>query len=152
MRCIIQRVLNASVTVDGNVVSKIGPGLLCLVGIGVDDKLEDKEYLCRKILNTRFFLNADTQKNWDKSVTQANYEVLCVSQFTLCHVMKGNKLDFHNAMPPDQAKTFYNDFLDMLRKKYNPELIKDGVFGAYMQVNLTNDGPVTIHLDSRNKD
>ena len=76
------------------------------------------------------------------------YEVLCVSQFTLQCVLKGNKPDFHLAMPAEQAESFYQGFLEQLRKAYRPELIKDGKFGAYMQVHIQNDGPVTIELES----
>ncbi|XP_063104706.1 D-aminoacyl-tRNA deacylase 1 isoform X4 [Cavia porcellus] len=76
------------------------------------------------------------------------FEVLCVSQFTLQCVLKGSKPDFHLAMPAEQAEGFYNSFLEQLRKTYRPELIKDGKFGAYMQVHIQNDGPVTIELES----
>lgn len=73
---------------------------------------------------------------------------MCISQFTLCHSLKGNKLDFHYAMNPGAAQEFYNNFLETLRQKYKPNMIKDGKFGEYMQVDLCNDGPVTISLDS----
>ncbi|XP_021110775.1 D-tyrosyl-tRNA(Tyr) deacylase 1 isoform X2 [Heterocephalus glaber] len=101
----------------------------------------------RKILNLRVFED-ESGKPWSKSVMDKQYEVLCVSQFTLQCVLKGNKPDFHLAMPTEQAESFYNSFLEQLRKTYRPELIKDGKFGAYMQVHIQNDGPVTIELES----
>ncbi|XP_074065468.1 D-aminoacyl-tRNA deacylase 1 isoform X3 [Macrotis lagotis] len=101
----------------------------------------------RKILNLRVFED-ESGKHWSKSVMDKQYEVLCVSQFTLQCILKGNKPDYHMAMPTEQAQTFYNNFLEQLRKAYKPELIKDGKFGAYMQVHIQNDGPVTIELES----
>ncbi|KAK7815798.1 hypothetical protein U0070_025258 [Myodes glareolus] len=101
----------------------------------------------RKILNLRVFED-ESGKHWSKSVMDKQYEVLCVSQFTLQCVLKGNKPDFHLAMPTEQAESFYNSFLEQLRKSYRPELVRDGKFGAYMQVHIQNDGPVTIELES----
>ncbi|KAK4824123.1 hypothetical protein QYF61_010746, partial [Mycteria americana] len=101
----------------------------------------------RKILNLRIFED-ESGKHWSKSVMDKQYEVLCVSQFTLQCILKGNKPDYHMAMPAEQAECFYNNFLEQLRKAYKPELIKDGKFGAYMQVHIQNDGPVTIELES----
>lgn len=105
--------------------------------------------LCRikKILNVRFF-DDDKGKRWSKNVVDKDYEILCVSQFTLCYSLKGNKLDFHHAMKADESEQFYGQFLEKLRTKYKPELIKDGKFGAYMQVDICNDGPVTIDITS----
>jgi len=103
MRVVIQRVSSAHVTVQGQLVSKIGPGLCVLVGLSRNDTEKDAEYMCRKILNTRLWPNKDGRP-WSMSVAQQNYEVLLVSQFTLYCVLKGNKPDFHNAMNPDQAK------------------------------------------------
>uniref|UniRef100_A0A803LLS0 D-aminoacyl-tRNA deacylase n=1 Tax=Chenopodium quinoa TaxID=63459 RepID=A0A803LLS0_CHEQI len=81
-------------------------------------------------------------------VMQKNYEVLLVSQFTLYGTLKGNKPDFHVAMPPQRAKPFYETVVENFRKSYNPDSIKDGIFGAMMKVNLVNDGPVTLQLES----
>uniref|UniRef100_A0A8B9Q2H3 D-aminoacyl-tRNA deacylase 1 n=2 Tax=Apteryx owenii TaxID=8824 RepID=A0A8B9Q2H3_APTOW len=103
--------------------------------------------MVRKILNLRVFED-ESGKHWSKSVMDKQYEVLCVSQFTLQCILKGNKPDYHMAMPTEQAECFYNNFLEQLRKAYKPELIKDGKFGAYMQVHIQNDGPVTIELES----
>lgn len=83
-----------------------------------------------------------------KSVLDTKGEILCISQFTLYHNLKGNKPDFHNAMAGEEAKEMYQQLLESLGKQYDPEKIKDGVFGAYMQVHIQNDGPVTIELDS----
>nr|POF02945.1 d-tyrosyl-trna(tyr) deacylase [Quercus suber] len=105
-------------------------------------------YSCRKVLNMRLFPNESTGKGWDHNVMQKNYEVLLVSQFTLYGILKGNKPDFHVAMPPQTAKPFYASLVERFQKSYKPDAIKDGVFGAMMQVNLVNDGPVTMQLDS----
>ncbi|CAL0309301.1 unnamed protein product [Lupinus luteus] len=149
MRAVVQRVASASVEVDGRIVSEIGPGLLVLVGIHHSDSDSDADYICRKVLNMRLFSNENTGKTWDHSVIQKNYQLLLVSQFTLYGFLKGNKPDFHVAMPPQQAKTFYASLVERFRNAYNPDAIKDGVFGAMMKVNLVNDGPVTMQLDSQ---
>ncbi|XP_021766023.1 D-tyrosyl-tRNA(Tyr) deacylase-like [Chenopodium quinoa] len=148
MRAVVQRVTSASVEVDGSIVSQIGPGLLVLIGVHDSDSDSDSNYLCRKVLNMRLFPNENTGKAWDQSVMQKNYEVLLVSQFTLYGTLKGNKPDFHVAMPPQRAKPFYEAVVENFRKSYNPDSIKDGIFGAMMKVNLVNDGPVTLQLES----
>ncbi|XP_031552866.1 D-aminoacyl-tRNA deacylase 1-like isoform X2 [Actinia tenebrosa] len=104
------------------------------------------EYIVRKILNLRLF--DDNGQRWKKSVMDKQYEVLCVSQFTLCSVLKGNKPDFHCAMGGEESEKFYQTFLEKMRTAYKPEAIKDGKFAAYMQVHIQNDGPVTINLES----
>ncbi|KAL7089080.1 hypothetical protein ACP275_13G166500 [Erythranthe tilingii] len=148
MRAVVQRVASASVEVEGRTVSAIGPGLLVLVGLHETDVESDAEYICRKVLNMRLFPNDKTGKTWDQNVMQRNYEVLLVSQFTLYGVLKGNKPDFHVAMPPNAAKTFYASLVEKFQKSYRIDAVKDGVFGAMMKVNLVNDGPVTMQLDS----
>ncbi|KAL8460576.1 hypothetical protein ACS0TY_032195 [Phlomoides rotata] len=148
MRAVVQRVASASVEVEGRLVSEIGPGLLVLVGLHETDVESDAEYVCRKVLNMRLFPNENTGKTWDQSVMQKNYEVLLVSQFTLYGVLKGNKPDFHVAMPPDSAKPFYASLVEKFQKAYKIDAVKDGIFGAKMKVNLVNDGPVTMQLDS----
>ncbi|XP_020097891.1 D-tyrosyl-tRNA(Tyr) deacylase isoform X2 [Ananas comosus] len=148
MRAIVQRVLSASVEVEGRVVSEIGPGLLVLVGIRDSDADSDADYICRKVLNMRLFPNEKTGKAWDQSVMQRQFGVLLVSQFTLYGILKGNKPDFHVAMPPQEAKPFYACLVEKFRKAYTADLVKDGIFGAMMKVNLVNDGPVTMQLDS----
>eukprot|EP01137_Pigoraptor_chileana_P015281 Opistho-2@71003 len=149
MRAVIQRVTSASVTVAGNVVGSAGRGLCVLVGISREDTQEDMDYIIRKVLAIRLFED-DAGKAWTKSVTDKDYDILCVSQFTLyASVNKGSKPDFHLAMGSDGSKEFYGRFLESIKKAYKPEKIQDGEFGAYMQVNIANDGPVTIQLDSR---
>ncbi|XP_061728834.1 D-aminoacyl-tRNA deacylase 1 isoform X2 [Cydia pomonella] len=137
MKALIQRVMKAKVTVNGEVVSNIEQGLCVLIGISKNDNLMDMEYI---------------DKRWSKSVVDKDYEVLCVSQFTLYNTWKGNKPDFHNAMPADESKKIYEQFLELLKKSYKPEKIKDGVFGAYMQVSIENDGPVTVSIESPVRD
>ncbi|KAI8437662.1 hypothetical protein MSG28_011912 [Choristoneura fumiferana] len=151
MKALIQRVMNAKVTVNGEVVSCIEQGLCILVGISKNDNHSDMEYIVRKILSIRLF-NDDSDKRWSKSVVEKELEVLCVSQFTLYNTWKGNKPDFHNAMAGDESKKFYEQFLELLKSSYKPEKIKDGVFGAYMQVSIQNDGPVTVEIESPARD
>ncbi|XGW04127.1 hypothetical protein V3C99_015351 [Haemonchus contortus] len=150
MRAVIQRVARASVKVGEEVVSSIGRGVCVFVGISRDDKDDDIEYIVRKILNVRLF--ASENKRWDKSVKDEGLEILCVSQFTLYGFLKGNKLDFHNSMNPQDASTFYTSFMERLRASYLPENVKDGRFAAMMNVEIVNDGPVTISIDSRQRD
>ncbi|GAB6022355.1 D-tyrosyl-tRNA(Tyr) deacylase [Chamberlinius hualienensis] len=147
MKAVIQRVLSASVSVDNEVISSIGRGICVLIGISRHDSVKDVEYIIRKLINLRIFED-ENGKRWSKSVKDLKYEILSVSQFTLHAVLKGNKPDFHLSMAPDLSETFYKDFLEKLKMAYKPELVKDGKFGAFMQVNITNDGPVTIELDS----
>ncbi|XP_041027706.1 D-aminoacyl-tRNA deacylase [Juglans microcarpa x Juglans regia] len=149
MRAVVQRVASASVEVEGRIVSEIGPGLLVLVGLHESDSDADADYICRKVLNMRLFPNENTGRGWDQNVMQRNYEVLLVSQFTLYGFLKGNKPDFHVAMQPQTAKPFYASLVERFQKSYNPDAIKDGIFGAMMKVSLINDGPVTMQLDSQ---
>uniref|UniRef100_A0A1A7WCT0 D-aminoacyl-tRNA deacylase n=1 Tax=Iconisemion striatum TaxID=60296 RepID=A0A1A7WCT0_9TELE len=147
MRAVVQRVTAASVTVGGEQVSSIGRGLCVLLGISGDDTQKDAEYIVRKILNLRLFED-ENGRAWSKSVMEREFEVLCVSQFTLQCILKGNKPDFHSAMPAELAQPFYCSILENMKSSYKPEMIKDGVFGAYMQLHIQNDGPVTIELTS----
>nr|CAB3240074.1 D-tyrosyl-tRNA(Tyr) deacylase 1-like [Phallusia mammillata] len=147
MKAIVQRVASASVTVGDELVSSIGRGICVLLGISRDDNSKDTEFMVRKLLNLRVF-DDENEKRWCKSVKDQNLEILCVSQFTLQAILKGNKPDFHGAMMADTSEAFYNDFLAELRKNYDPEKIKDGRFGAHMQVHIQNDGPVTIEVNS----
>ncbi|KAL9958138.1 hypothetical protein ACROYT_G035110 [Oculina patagonica] len=147
MRAIIQRVTQASVSVDGEVISSIGKGLCVLLGISKHDTFKEIEYMVRKILNLRVFDDENGQR-WKKSVVDKNHEVLCVSQFTLQAVLKGNKPDYHLAMGAEQSEAFYQDFLRHMRKVYRADAVKDGKFAAYMQVHIQNDGPVTISIET----
>ena len=171
MRAVLQRVLSASVTVDGEVVSSIGPGLLVLVGICATDGADDARWLAQKIVKARLFEapsaeDADAAagapgKPWARSVESEGKQALFVSQFTLYgSFAKGNKPDLHRAMPPGPAKALYETFLAAARAAVLPpggddaagrEKVKDGVFGANMQVALVNDGPVTMLLDSQDR-
>jgi D-tyrosyl-tRNA(Tyr) deacylase len=151
MRAVIQRVKSASVTVDGAVVSSIGQGLMILVGIGADDTEDDTQY----VAGSDETKNWDGAKPWDRNVMDIDGEVLFVSQFTLHGYFKGNKPDFHHAMGPTDARKLYSELLTYAREKVyvgNDETrIKDGIFGAKMDVALVNDGPVTLLLDSRER-
>ncbi|XP_070168353.1 D-aminoacyl-tRNA deacylase 1-like isoform X5 [Polyergus mexicanus] len=147
MKAIIQRVSKASVSVDGEVINSIGNGLCVLIGMKKGDGAVDMEYIARKILNIKLF-DDDKGKKWGASVAYKKYEILCISQFTLYHVLKGNKLNFHKAMPAQESELFYMNFLATLRRKYIPELIKDGKFGAMMEVSIQNSGPVTLEIES----
>eukprot|EP00891_Asterochloris_glomerata_P005221 jgi/Astpho2/5221/fgenesh1_pm.00074_%23_12_t len=147
MRAVLQRVKSASVTVDGSVVSSIGPGLVALIGIHQEDTEKDADYLVQRLLNVKLWPGEDN-KGWKSSVQQKGFGLLCVSQFTLHNSSRGNRPDFHTAMPGNQAKNFYAQFLDQLKAAYVPEKVHDGVFAAMMDVALVNDGPVTIVLDS----
>jgi D-tyrosyl-tRNA(Tyr) deacylase len=147
MRLVIQRVTGASVSVEEKEVSRIGPGLVVYVGIGRDDTPDDAEYCARKLLGLRLW---ESDKKWDVSVVDKGFEVLLVSQFTLHVTLKGHRPDFHLAMAADTAQPFFRAFVDMVaRAMPRPGMVKEGVFGAYMQVATAVDGPVTICIDSR---
>ena len=148
MRLVLQRVTRASVSVDGAVVGSIGQGLLCLVGISVGDTdpAVAIDWAKRKILGIRLW--EDSGKAWAKSVTALGLEVLLVSQFTLYCQLKGHKPDFHNAMPPEPANEFWSKFVTAMSAAH-PGKVQQGQFGAKMDVELVNDGPVTIELESR---
>lgn len=151
MRAVIQRVKQASVTVDGELVSSIGPGLLCLIGIKETDTVTDLNFIVKKILTVKAWPNAD-QKAWDVNVVGGGYDILCVSQFTLMARLKKPKPDYSKAMGPLPAKELYGQLLDALRAQYPTGRVCDGVFGAKMDVALVNDGPVTYVVDSENPD
>ena len=149
MKAVLQRVVYGSVTVGGEVVSSIGRGIVALIGIHRDDTKADMDYIVRKLVSLRMWED-DAGRRWAKSAKDLDFEILCVSQFTLYHVMKGNKPDFHLAMAGEKSKLFYEEFLVEMKKAHSEEKIKDGVFGAMMEVNIVNDGPVTLELDSAN--
>ncbi|KAK3431300.1 hypothetical protein EUGRSUZ_E03165 [Eucalyptus grandis] len=147
MRAVVQRVASASVEVEGRTVSEIGPGLLVLVGIHDSDTDSDADYICRKVLNMRLFTNESTGRGWDQNVMQKNYGVLLVSQFTLYGILKGNKPDFHVAMPPQKAKPFYESLVERFRKTYSPDAVKDGIFGAMMKLTMDRSPCSSIHYN-----
>lgn len=148
MKAVIQRVTSASVSINNELVSQIGQGFMVLLGIGLDDTMNDAEYIIKKMLNLRVF--SDEQGKMNKSIQDIGGEILLVSQFTLCaDVSKGNRPSFVKAMPPDRAELLYGEFIKTLQERFSA--VQTGVFGADMKVQLINDGPITIILDSRDK-
>lgn len=150
MRTVIQRVKNAKVEVGGMVVGEIGQGLLVLVGIADDDTEEDEDYIAKKIVNLRIF--DDENKVMNKSLLDIGGEVLCVSQFTL-HALtkKGNRPSYIMAAKGEVAEPKYDSLCKKIGNLTNKNT-KKGIFGEDMQVSLLNDGPVTIIMDSKNKE
>ena len=150
MRTVIQRVQHASVTIDGALKSKIGKGLLILVGIEDRDKQEDIDWLCKKICNLRIFDDENGVMN--KSVLDIDGEILVVSQFTLhASTKKGNRPSYIKASKPDFAIPMYEAFCKELGAQSGKD-VQTGRFGADMKVDLLNDGPVTILIDTQNKE
>ncbi len=150
MRTLIQRVQHASVTIDGQVKSEIGKGLLVLVGIEDRDTQEDIEWLCKKIANLRIFDDENGVMN--RSVIETEGEVMVVSQFTLhASTKKGNRPSYIHASKPDIAVQMYEAFCAEMGLQIGKE-VQTGTFGADMKVGLVNDGPVTIWIDSQNKE
>ncbi|VVT54389.1 uncharacterized protein SAPINGB_P004051 [Magnusiomyces paraingens] len=162
MKAVIQRVKSASVTVDNQLISQIGRGLLVLVGVSRDDTVEDAEKIASRILRLKLWEDAETKAPWKTNVAELKFpetetltshgQVLCVSQFTLyANIKKGAKPDFHRAAKGDIARELYAKVLDLVAAGMpnGKDDVKDGVFGAMMDVALVNDGPVTIEVDSR---
>lgn len=146
MRAVIQRVQNASVTVKEEVISRIGPGFLVLLGVENEDTATDAEYIANKIAGLRVFEDEDDKLN--RSILDTEGEILLVSQFTLYgDVRKGRRPSFIRAAGGDKAPPF----IAMVKKQLEDKglQVKEGRFGAHMQVSLLNDGPVTILIDSR---
>jgi D-aminoacyl-tRNA deacylase len=147
MKAVLQRVTEASVSVDGTVVGAIGPGLLALIGIAGDDTAADRDWLVRKIVQMRIFDDANGVMN--RSVLDTGGDVLAVSQFTLfASTRKGNRPSWSAAAPPAIAQSAFNAVAAALQEALRKP-VPTGVFGAAMTVHLTNAGPVTICLDSR---
>lgn len=151
MKVVIQRVLNGRVISEGEVVGAIEKGLAALVGVDREDTADDMEYIARKLLGVRIWADAAGEKQWCRNVKEIEGGILLVSQFTLAHVLKGNKPDFHHAMPPEDALEMFNTLRDKLRAEYQADRITTGKFQHYMNVQLSNDGPVTLVLDSKNR-
>ena len=148
MRVVLQRVAHASVTVDGEIIGKIQRGFLLLVGVTHDDAMEDMEYLVRKIVQMRIF--EDEEGKLNRSIQDISGEILSVSQFTLyADTKKGNRPSFSKAAPGDVALKMFEQFNGLLRDTGIP--VETGQFGADMKVELLNDGPVTILLDSKTR-
>lgn len=150
MRVVIQRVSEASVTIDGVIKSSIGAGMLVLLGIGEPDTTDDALWLCRKIADLRIF--QDDQGLMNKSLRDMNGSILVVSQFTLhASYKKGNRPSFIKAAKPPVAVPLYEYFIAHLESEF-PGRVATGTFGADMKVALVNDGPVTILMDTENKE
>lgn len=146
MKLVIQRVKRASVSIDGQVYSQIQEGLLLLVGVGPEDDQKDLEYAVRKVTQMRIF--SDEEGKMNLSVKDIQGEILSVSQFTLfAQTKKGNRPAFIGAANPVMASQLYDDFNDLLEKEVP---VKRGIFAADMAIELINDGPVTIILDTKN--
>ena len=177
MRLILQRVLEASVTVSGKEISRIGRGLMVLLGITDKDDVKLAEKVAKKLLRIRVWDELPNKKekevkneeeevkegenieennkelrSWHSNVMDNDYELLVVSQFTLYGVLKGNKPDFHKAMGADEARKLYEFFLGVLKKEYKEDKIKGGMFQEYMHVGLVNDGPVTLVYEEENEE
>ncbi len=165
MRVVLQRVSESSVAIDGSVHASIGKGLLILLGITHGDTQEDVEWLVGKIIGMRIFSDQDGKMNW--SIQDIDGELLVISQFTLfANTKKGNRPSYINAARPEVAIPLYEAFLSALSRSFTTKKstlsevemqkqnkqIKSGVFGADMKVALVNDGPVTIVIDSKNKE
>lgn len=149
MRVLIQRVSEASVTIDKKIYSSISKGLLILVGIENDDADEDIDYLCKKIINLRIFDDAKGVMN--ESILKQGGQIMVISQFTLhANTKKGNRPSYIKAAKPDIAIPIYEKFCKKLEVMSGIE-VKTGLFGADMKVLLINDGPVTIWIDSKDK-
>lgn len=145
MRAVVQRVRHSSVAVDGNVVGEIGPGLMVLLGVDVDDEIKDADYIADKIVGLRIF--NDEEGKFNLSLMEVGGEVLLVSQFTLYgDARKGRRPSFIKAARPEKAVPLYERVGTLLRE--NGVSVANGVFGAHMDVTLLNDGPVTLLLDS----
>jgi len=147
MRAVIQRVTDASVTINRRDRKQIGPGLVILIGIEKSDSLSDIDWLSGKIGRIRIFNDADGIMNL--SVKEVSGDIMIISQFTLhASTRKGNRPSYIKAAPPDVAIPLYESFIDTIQKEMGKSVVT-GEFGAYMQVNLTNDGPVTIIVDTK---
>ncbi|HEC43046.1 MAG TPA: D-tyrosyl-tRNA(Tyr) deacylase [Bacteroides sp.] len=150
MRAVIQRVQKASVSIEGEVKSAIGPGLLVLLGIEDSDLPEDAEWLSGKIARLRVF--RDTHGTMNLSLEESGGEILVISQFTLhASTKKGNRPSYIRAARPETAIPLYDKFIDLLESETGKRVLT-GEFGAYMQVELINDGPVTIIVDTKNRE
>lgn len=148
MRAVIQRVREASVSVEGREVAAIGPGLLILLGVGQADTVEGARWLAGKVAALRIFEDAEGKMN--RSVQEVGGAALVVSQFTLYgDARKGRRPSFTGAAPPEAAVPLLRVFVGDLRERGLP--VQEGVFGAKMQVHLVNDGPVTILLDTADR-
>lgn len=150
MRTVIQRVSKASVTVDGKVISSIDTGLLIFLGIANEDTQEDIDWLTKKIVNLRIFNDTDGVMN--NALLDVGGDVIVVSQFTLhAATKKGNRPSYMKAARPEVAIPLYESFIETMEQQIGKK-VGTGIFGADMKVDLVNDGPVTILIDTKNKE
>lgn len=150
MKTVIQRVSHASVTIDGKVKSSIGKGLLILIGVAEGDTKEDADWLAKKAALLRVF--DDNNGVMNQNINEANGEILVISQFTLlASYKKGNRPSYIHAAKPEQSVPLYEYFCTVLGKETG-KIIQTGEFGADMKVELLNDGPVTICMDTNHKE
>ena len=148
MRSLIQRVTSASVQVEDKIISEIGSGLVVLLGITHNDSVDDSNYLINKILNLRIF-GDENSDNFELSLLDTNKDILIISQFTLyADTKKGRRPSFIESAKSDVAKKIYDEFISLIKTQTEIN-VKTGIFGAKMLVNINNDGPVTISMDSR---
>ncbi len=150
MRLLIQRVVESTVTVDGKKVSSIKKGLLVFVGIETNDESEDIDWLVKKLTQLRIF--NDNNNIMNLNISEIDGDIMLISQFTLhAKTKKGNRPSYVRAAKPEHAKKLYDEFIEKLEKKLQKK-VETGIFGAMMKVSLINDGPVTIFIDSKQKE
>ncbi|KAL8937931.1 MAG: hypothetical protein Q9216_004170 [Gyalolechia sp. 2 TL-2023] len=148
MKAVLQRVASASVTVDTQLISSIGKGVLVFAAVAAEDTLKEVESMAAKVLKMKMWPD-ETGGTWKRSVQDIKGEVLCVSQFTLlASTKKGSKPDFHGAAGGEKARELYDQFFSKVQELYEEDKVKNGVFQAMMQVNLQNDGPVTLEIQT----
>lgn len=150
MQALIQRVSRASVSIEGDVAGKIGPGYVVLLGVRAGDTEDDALYLAHRTVNLRIFPDDDDRMNL--SIQDKQGEILVISQFTLCaDTRKGSRPSFVHAAQPETAKILYQVYVDALRRELGDSRVACGVFGAKMLVEILNDGPVTLKIRSRSE-
>lgn len=142
MKLVVQRVSNSSVEVDEEIVGEIDKGLMVLVGFGENDSTDEADYLAKKLVKLRIFQDENGRMN--KSVIDIGGKLLLIPQFTLYASTKKNRPSFHKALSPDKATKLFDYFTGQCRQHVD---VETGIFGAYMKVDLLNDGPVTILLE-----
>lgn len=148
MRAVVQRVHSASVSVDGKIVGRIDRGLLVYLGVGKNDTEKDVEWMCEKVTNLRIFEDENGKMNL--SLLQINGEILVISQFTLYgDCRRGRRPSFDEAAPPEDGQRLYEMFIEKVSQQIKK--VEKGIFGAHMEVESINDGPVTILLDSERR-
>ena len=150
MRAVIQRVSYGSVTVENKKIGEINYGLVVLLGVDVNDSEEDISWLANKIVNLRIF--GDEKKIMNNSLTNVNADLMIISQFTLfAKTKKGNRPSYMNAAKSPKAVNYYNFFCDEIESILFKKVIR-GIFGADMTLNIVNEGPVTVYMDTKNKE